>query len=154
MGDLDDQISRVRELHPNLSAHEAGVPGEQWSICCLLLALKKKKRETPLFDFRLTKMKGFEFERVLTAKNGGKFLVIGTLNRLLYPTEDQGGDWCHCVAVDTDKQKIYDGNSQSWLKMKDFPLYMSSGSVGGPDNRLLTSIRSVYTLTCTDRVGS
>jgi hypothetical protein len=147
MGDLDDQIPTVRELHPNLSEGEAGVPGEQWSIACLLLALKTKKRNNPNFDFRLTKFKGFEFERALSTRKGGMFLVIGTLNRLLYPTEDQEGDWCHCVAVDTDKQRIFDGNSDSWLKMKDFPLYESSMSA--PDDRLLTSIRSVYTLTCT-----
>jgi hypothetical protein len=110
---------------------------------CVLLALKTKKRELAHFDFRLTKLKGYEFERVLTTRNGGKFLVIGTLNKLLYPDENQvGGDWCHAVCVDTNHDTFYDGNSKCWLKLKDFPLYNQDDH--GADNRFLTSIRSVY----------
>jgi hypothetical protein len=94
--DLDGQIQVVHAKYPHLQLHECGVPGENWSMKCVSLALEKKERDNPKFSYTLNKLHGDDFKKALTTPNGGRYLVIGELNQLLYAYDAMDDeDWTH-----------------------------------------------------------
>ena len=101
----------------------AGTPGESWHMAIIPRALKKKGG----YNWKRMSNRDIIYER-----GNGKFVVVGLMNRLLYPDIDQEGNWRHTICVDTDNGMFYDsewakcGRSVSkWLQLDQLERFMS-----------------------------
>ena len=120
--DLDAEITSVYEEVNGLAEWApdgfkkewCGTPGASWHQDCIVKALKKKYPGG--YSWRKQSSLSIIHER-----GHGKFYVHGILNKLLWPDEDQAGNWQHTICVDTDTGKFWDDQSkgrmvQEWLQ--------------------------------------
>ncbi len=110
MDDLNNQIRVVHEQCPHLTIEQCGVPNATWHVKCITLALAQKSEVDPSFKYKWSRVKGLKQRQLLdlvTTRGNGKLIVIGILNRSLYPDCDQNGSWAHAVCVDTETNLLW-----------------------------------------------